>query len=266
MVWLTSGQTPAQGVTGELAYCGTAPKFNMENLQGKIALLVCPISARPWGEWYQVWGINPPEKKLPAAVRPARSSVNDIAPFLKAGGAKATLRLEADLIPDTSTDTLIATLPGESSDEIIIVNTHTDGPNATEENGGVGIVALAKYFAKIPKSERKRTVVFVLTTGHFSGPYVPSVRGVIEQHPELTKKAVAAVTIEHLGCREWVDDASLKYKAPGEDEWSVAISPHKGPADGCIEKLSAPLMHAQIEMFAKVLHRIDGTSAADLKA
>src|SRR5262249_23152367 len=82
-------------------------------------------------------------------------------------GAKATVVLEADIHPDTPTDTLIATLPGTSADEVIIVNTHTDGPNATEENGGIGILALAKYFAKIPKSERKRTIVFPLTTGHF---------------------------------------------------------------------------------------------------
>ena len=364
-----SGQTSAEGVTGELVYCGTAPKFDMSNVKGKIALLDAPISPRPWGEWYEPWGINPPDKKLPNEVHPARSSVSDLTPFKKAGalgvvlvwtnvsdanaqdqyapfsrplqdipglwvghetgaklralatgGTKATVTLEADLIPDTSTDTLIATLPGMSSDEIIIVNTHTDGPNATEENGGVGIVALAKYFSKIPKAERQRTMVFILTTGHFAGPYVPSIRGVIEQHPDLVKKAVAAVTIEHLGCMEWTDDASLHYKASGEDDWSIAISPHKtpakimlealqgsvvkniavcnpvkggflgegsglsragiptigympmpsyllaGPKDGCIEKLSGPLMHSQIEVFAKVLHKIHATSAAELKA
>jgi hypothetical protein len=47
-----------------------------------------------------------------------------------------------------------------SSDEVIIVNTHTDGPNATEENGGLGILALAKYFSRLPKIERRRTLVF----------------------------------------------------------------------------------------------------------
>jgi hypothetical protein len=364
-----SGETSAAGVTGELVYCGTSPHFDMSRVQGKIALLDCPITPRPWGEWYQVYSINPPDKKLPDKVWPARSSVSDLTPFRDAGalgvilvwtnvsdanakdqyapfsrplqhipglwvghetgaklrdlakaGAKATVILEADIIPDTSTDTLIATLPGASSDEIIIVNTHTDGPNATEENGGVGIVALAKYFSKIPKAERKRTMVFILTTGHFAGPYVPSIRGVVEQHPELVNKAVAACTIEHLGCMEWADDSLLNYKATGQPEWSIAISPKKGPAgiileaakgspvrniavanpvkggflgegsalaragiptigympmpsyllagpaNGCIEKLSGPLMHSQIEMFAKVLHRMHTMSAAELKA
>jgi hypothetical protein len=233
-------------------------------------------------------------------------------------GAKATVVLEADVVPDTPTETLIATLPGASSDEIIIVNTHTDGPNATEENGALGILALMKYFSKIPKSERRRTIVCPLTTGHFAGPWVPSIRGVISKYPDLFKQAVAAVTIEHLGCREWMDDAALHYRDTGHGEWSVAITPSQpmaalllealqgsrdragvvnpvgggflgegssvsragvptigyipqpnyllaGSANGCIEKLSAELMHSQIQVFAKLLHKIDAMSTARLK-
>ena len=138
--------------------------------------------------------------------------------------AKATLILEAQTFPDSPTETVIATLPGSSDDEAIIVNTHTDGTNATEENGGIGIVALARYFSRIPKSERKRTLVFPLTTGHFAGPWVPSIRGVIAKYPELIRKTVAAVTVEHLGCKEWMDDASFRYRPTGENEWSIAIT------------------------------------------
>jgi hypothetical protein len=159
-------------------------------------------------------------------------------------GARATVVLEADIFPDTPTDTLIATLPGTSSDEIIIVNTHTDGPNATEENGGIGIIALAKYFSKVPQSQRKRTLVFPLTTGHFAGPWVPSIRGVIEKHPELIKKAVAALTVEHLACREWMDDASYAYKATGKNEWSIAITPLKSTGDIMVDALRGSLDRA----------------------
>ena len=239
---------------------------------------------------------------------------------LAGSGAKATVVLEADVHPDTPTDTLLATLPGTSTDEVIIVNTHTDGPNATEENGGIGILALAKYFAKVPKSERKRTLVFPLTTGHFAGPWVPSMRGIIQKYPDLINKAVAALTVEHLGCKEWADDATLHYRATGENEWAVAITESAGtgralvdalqgsgdkktavvnpvhggwlgeggglaragvptigyipqpnyllagPANGCIEKLSAERLHAEIEVFAKVIHTMDSMTAADLKA
>ena len=44
----------------------------------------------------------------------------------------------------------------------------------------------------------------------------------------------AAVTIEHLGCEEWMDVAStrgLEYKATGKYELSVAITPSKAMAD-----------------------------------
>jgi hypothetical protein len=363
-----SGQTPADGVTGELVYAGTNPAFNLSAVQGKIAFVDCPIEPRPYGEWYKIWGLYPADAKFPTENRPARAAVNDLTQFQKAGalavilgwtdvsdanaadqyapfsrplqnipglwvgretgtklralaaaGATATVTLEAEMFPDTPTDTLIATLPGSSEDEVIMVNTHTDGPNATEENGGVGILALAKYFAKIPKADRRRTLVFPLTTGHFALPYVPSIRGVIESQPYLIKKTVAALTVEHLGCLEWKDDDALNYKPTGENEWSVAITPRKsvadvmldgvqgsmdrktavvnpvkggffgeggplsragiptvgyipmpsyllaGPANGCIEKLSGQLMHSQIEVFAKVIHRLDGMSAADLK-
>ena len=235
-------------------------------------------------------------------------------------GAKATVVLEARTFPNTPTDTLIATLPGANPDEVIIVNTHTDGPNATEENGGIGVLALATYFAKLPKSARNRTLVFPLTSGHFAGPWVPSIRGVIQKYPDTIKKAVAAITVEHLGCMEWLDNAQMQYKPTGEPEWSVAITemqtPGKvlvealqgsgdrktavvnpvhggwlgeggslaragiptigyipqpnyllaGPANGCIEKLDAALLHSQIEVFAKAIHKMDTLSAAELKA
>jgi len=106
-------------------------------------------------------------------------------------------------------------------------DTHTDGPDATEENGALGILALAKYFAKPPQRDRRRTLVFPLTTGHFASPWVPSIRGVIEKHPDVIKEAVAAVTVEHLGCREWMDDAAMHYNATGRNEWSVAITPDR---------------------------------------
>jgi hypothetical protein len=153
------------------------------------------------------------------------------------GTAYAKVILEAETFPDTPTDTLVATLPG-STDEVVIVNTHTDGPNATEENGALGILALAQYFAKIPKAERKRTLVFPLTTGHFAGPWVPSIRGVIEKHPDVIKRAVAAITVEHLGCREWMDNASMRYGATGKNEWSVAITPDKAMGRALVDALN----------------------------
>jgi len=129
---------------------------------------------------------------------------------------------------------------------------------------------------------------------------------------------VAALTVEHLGCREWMDDAAFNYRATGRNEWSIAITPLKsmgqimvdalkgsldraaavnpvnggwlgeggslsragvptigyipqpnyllvGAADGCIGKLSPELLHSQIQVFAKVIHKIDTMTVASLK-
>jgi len=147
-----------------------------------------------------------------------------------ASGASMRLTVNATSHPDTPTDNLWAVLPGKT-DEVIIVNTHTDGCNACEENGALGVVALAKYFAKVPQSQRNRTLVFLMTTGHFGHGYVRGTQDWRESNPDLMKKAVACVTIEHLGATEWVDHPSAnEYKASGEYEWGLCYTPLKPEA------------------------------------
>lgn len=147
-------------------------------------------------------------------------------------GASIKMTLNATIHPDTPTDNLWAVLPGKT-DETIIINTHTDGCNACEENGALGVVALARYFAKISQSQRNRTLVFLMTTGHFGHGYVRGTQDWRESNPALMKKAVACVTIEHLGATEWVDHpSSNEYRATGELEWGLCYTPLR--AEGAV--------------------------------
>ena len=109
---------------------------------------------------------------------------------------------------------IVAVLPGES-DEALILNTHTDGQNFVEENGGVGLVHLARHYASTKKL--KRTLVFSLVTGHMAYD-LPQTKGFIDDHPDLVACAAAAITIEHLGCQEWVDDKAKGYRYSGDPE------------------------------------------------
>ncbi|MDQ1681019.1 MAG: hypothetical protein QOI42_1878 [Frankiaceae bacterium] len=88
-----------------------------------------------------------------------------------AGRPNARLTLSAS-VTQSSTPQLVGILPGDGSiDEVMIVNTHTDGMNAFEENGGIGLVWLARYFSRLPKGRRlKRSLVFSAVSGHFAGP------------------------------------------------------------------------------------------------
>ena len=130
---------------------------------------------------------------------------------------QARLRLDVTVEP-VQLRQLTAVLPGES-DECIVINTHTDGQNAFEENGAVAAVAMARHFASLAPTERlRRTLVFAFYPGHMSGRVgIQDPRGWILKHPDLIERAVAAVSIEHLGATEWVDDEQ-GYRATGENE------------------------------------------------
>ena len=121
---------------------------------------------------------------------------------------KARLTLTASVDRVTSSQ-LVGILPGDgSTDEVIVVNTHTDGMNAFEENGGIGMVWLARYFSQLPRAKRlKRTLVFSAVMGHFS-PVAATAQttGFVNAHPDLIKRAVASLTLEHFGTSEWIDD------------------------------------------------------------
>jgi len=182
----------------------------------------------------------------PLRQTPALWAGRDTAAKLKTAaqkGATVTLELRATITPNSPTDSLIAILPG-SSDEIVTIGTHTDGTNINEENGAIGILAMAKYAASLPKTSRNRTIAFIMATGHMcSGPLSDKEScvgpggqpgpgadgaGVYRDHPEIVAKTVAALGIEHLGAMQWLDDeAGRVYRPthrPTTDIWFVGSS------------------------------------------
>ena len=90
-----------------------------------------------------------------AAARPSGSATRPAPswPRLAAGGqATATLVLTADITTGAATETVWGWLKGSGdTGQNIIINTHTDGPNAVEENGGLGLLALARHLRPCPR-------------------------------------------------------------------------------------------------------------------
>ena len=92
------------------------------------------------------------------------------------GGAAAnepphiTIRLDADFVSGQKSFLVRGTLPG-MTDETIYVIAHRDGWfDAAGDNasGVASMIGLADYFAKLPKSQRRRTMIFIGTDGHHS--------------------------------------------------------------------------------------------------
>lgn len=118
----------------------------------------------------------------------------------------ASITLVAKTFNQTS-DCVLGVLPGNgTTDEVMILNTHTDGQNAFEENGGVALAMMARYFASQPRAARNRALVFNLMTGHMA-PGLPQAANLVERHPDIVASAAASVSVEHFGATEWLDDA-----------------------------------------------------------
>jgi len=131
---------------------------------------------------------------------------------VKAGKVRARMILRSTTFPNTGTDEIVAILPGANGDpndptkgENVVVASHTDGTSASEENGPLGMLAMAKYFAQIPRSQRRRSMIFVFATGHFTG-YTKDTQWFIDHHPEILSKTAATLTIEHLGQKSFTDN------------------------------------------------------------
>jgi hypothetical protein len=182
-------------------------------------------------------GLATPNDRGCPALWVGESTGRELAWAAATGQATATVVLTAEITVDAATETLWGWLKGSgSTGENLIVNTHTDGPNATEENGGLGMLAVAKHLAALPS--RNRDLYFVLVTGHFQLPQftrtIPHARPTVGNdaisvwmldHPEIYQHAVAGITMEHLGCTMWTNDPVRgTYGATGGYEWSTTYT------------------------------------------
>ncbi len=162
-----------------------------------------------------------------------------------AGPTTARLTLRAPSTP-VMLRSVTAMLPG-TSDEVLVVNSHSDGQNAFEENGTVALVALARHFASLPPDRRlHRTLVVTTWPGHMSGEAgIEDASCWVVAHPDLIERAAAAVTIEHLGATEWSVDKS-GYGPTGHPEL-YGIWATRGPA---AEAAKAALVDADLHRHA----------------
>ena len=124
-------------------------------------------------------------------------------------GYEATLTLLAE---EEDGDAYFYTgfLPGKNygtdEDEYVLVITHSDGPNLTQDNGGFAILSVIQYFGQFKQEDRPRTLVVMLDAQHFM-PH-RHMDDWYAMHPEIVDKIVATIGMEHLGQREYVEQGN----------------------------------------------------------
>jgi hypothetical protein len=85
---------------------------------------------------------------------------------------RIAINLDASMVSGLKTSMVWAVIPGQT-DEMVIVNGHRDGyfEGAADNASGVATtIGLAEYFAKLPKQQRRRTIVLVNSPGHHGTP------------------------------------------------------------------------------------------------
>ena len=112
------------------------------------------------------------------------------------------MRLQTERRANLKTQSIYGTLPG-STDESIIVLAHMDAyyDGALDNASGLSVmVSMAEHFSKVPRAQRRRSMVFVGTAGHHVGsPNSPYLR---DQRADLIAKTALIINCEHVSAAQ----------------------------------------------------------------
>jgi hypothetical protein len=164
-------------VTGKAVFVFTQTGLKDEGALGRAdargAAVVFEVDMLPGNMRYQAY---PSGTRAPAFTVGSDDgfAARDLIAAMPAGqAARVTATLEIRRVPNLKSALVWGTLPG-ATDETIYLVAHRDGWfDAAGDNasGVASIVGLAEYYAKVPRAERRRTIVFVGLDGHHnSGP------------------------------------------------------------------------------------------------
>jgi len=246
-VWF-SGSTGPDGIDAEVVYVGygTPADFEAVDVKGKIVLIDnkmilnfhptfavfgslslakskgalgaiiisgAPLDAIPYIFLWE--GVEGWRDRLPALM-----INNDDGNYLKSlCSKKLTVRLVEDVrTEDASSDIVIGELPG-MSEETILIGTHTDSTFAgaiDNASGNAGLIGLAKHYAKIPRSERGKTMVFAGWTGHEAA--FLGVNKFVQMNKDILGRTSVFVMLDGFGSKGYYNQADGGVVETGTDE------------------------------------------------
>src|SRR3954469_24557572 len=147
---------------------------------------------------------------------------------------RVKVSLDVKMVPNLKTALVWGTLPG-ATDETIYIIAHRDGwfDAAGDNAGGVAsMIGLAEYYAKIPRSERRRTMVFIGVDGHHnSGEGAAAGLKWLAGHREkLFAKTALMINAEHPSTLQ--SYVRPRYEEQRDIAWSNAYAAQQWYAGG----------------------------------
>ena len=140
-----------------------------------------------------------------------------------------TFRLEVPELRDVATEYTIATLPGVS-DEQLVVMTHTDGYFQAAMDNAAGMASaleIARFYAQKPRQERPRTMKFIQFSDHHHGEVARGRKGVGIDDSYPWDKVAVKLTMEHPSqtLLYMYNDDLTPTNAVGAFRWNALGSP-----------------------------------------
>ena len=117
---------------------------------------------------------------------------------------RVKMQVDIDYVDGLKSASIFGTLPGTTDEEILIL-AHLDGyfEAALDNASGISVmIALAEYFSKIPRDQRRRNLVFVGTAGHHVGS--PGSRWMHDNRETALANAVLMINCEHVSVKQTV--------------------------------------------------------------
>ncbi len=176
--------------------------------------------------------------------------------LIEGGGARFDLSLNVEMKSGLRDANVWGELPG-TTDEDIIVMAHHDAffTGALDNASGMAtMIGLAEYFAKIPKSQRRRTIKFVTTSGHHAGSL--GVKWMHDNKTAFLAKTALMLNCEHVSVTQtyfW-GNALRTSNAMDARRWWVYGS----------DKLAAAALGAYQTFGVAVYHDMEPNASGDM--
>ncbi|MFJ5991439.1 hypothetical protein [Lentzea sp. NPDC092896] len=147
-----------------------------------------------------------------------------------AAGAEVRLVLEAD-VEQTVSHNIVGIIPGQT-DELVVLQSHTDGTNGIEDNGPEAIIAMAEHLARRSRTDLPRGVLVLLSTGHFTTEQAWGLEHFLDQHrDDMVPRIAAALCVEHLGALPSKTDIDRGIPVGDHEFGAFFASPHRAVVD-----------------------------------
>ena len=162
-------------------------------------------------------------------------AVRDLIAAAAAGSPpRVHVAMKVDMTPGLETALVWGTLPGRT-DETIYIIAHRDGWfDAAGDNasGIASMLGLAEHYSKIPRSERRRTILFVGLDGHHNSGEGQGVgrMWMVDQRDELFAKTALVINAEHPSTVQTT--VRPRYQRGNAIVWANSYTPQQWYAGG----------------------------------